>query len=151
MRLCKVRSRASVRLALGIVGTIMLSDCQESDQSPPARSDVPAPAGTGGSMLLPLDLVYVCGNKFIATNATPSTVQVEYRVAGTSESGGLTLRGGPGGDPGYSETELETSASGMVELYSQGVRVTRRENEGRPCGAPALSASVTAIGNEAVV
>src|SRR3954466_6657148 len=151
MRLYPVRSRASARLALGVIGTIMLSACQESGQSPPARPDVPAPGGTGGSMLLPVDLVYVCGNKFIATNATPSTVQVEYRVAGTNETGELTLRGGPGGDPGYSETELETSASGIVELYSEDVRVTRRENEGRLCGAPALSASVAAIGNEAVV
>jgi galactose oxidase len=101
-------------------------------------------------MLLPVDLVYVCGNKFLATNATPSTVQVEYRVAGTNETGGLTLRGGPGGDPGYSETELETSSTGVVELYRDGVRVIRRDNEGHPCGAPAISASVAATGNEAV-
>jgi galactose oxidase len=134
-----------------VISTIILSACQDSGQSPPARPDVPPTGGTGGSMLLPVDLVYVCGNKFLATNATPATVQIEYRVAGTNETGGLTLRGGPGGDPGYSETELETSASGTVELYRDGVRVTRRDNEARPCGPPALSASVAALGNEALV
>jgi hypothetical protein len=130
---------------------VVLTACQDSSQSPPARPDVPPAAGQGGSMLRPVDLVYVCGNKFLATNATPSTVQVEYRVAGTNETGGLTLRGGPGGDPGYSETEMETVGAGTVELYKDGNSITRRENEGRPCGSPAILASVTATGNEAVV
>jgi hypothetical protein len=144
------RSRPAARLgAFSVILAALLSACQESGQSPTARPDAPSPAGTGGSMLLPVDLVYVCGNKFLATNSTPSTVQVEYRVAGTGETGGLTLRGGPGGDPGYSETELETSGTGTVELYRDGARIARRENEGSSCGSPALSASVMATGGEA--
>ena len=65
----------------------------------------------------PLDLVYVCGNKFLATNSTGAAVQVTYRVAGTGETGSLTLGEEPGEDPGYSETELETRERGVVELY----------------------------------
>jgi hypothetical protein len=87
-------------------------------------------------MLLPVDLVYVCGNKFMVTNANPTSVHVTYRVAGTSETGSLTLSPGPGGDPGYSETELVTAQSGVVELYHNDERIAERRNEGVPCAAP---------------
>ena len=148
MHRCRARPLA---LILFSAAQFALTACQDGGQSPPARPEAPPTPGPGGSMLLPVDLVYVCGNKFLATNATPATVQVEYRVAGTTETGGLTLRGGPGGDPGYSETELETVGTGVVELYKDGTSVTRRENEARPCGSPAISASVAVTGHEAVV
>jgi hypothetical protein len=104
-------------------------------------------------MLEPVDLIYVCGNKFLATNSTPSQVQVEYRVTGTRETGSLTLRPGLGGDPGFSETELETSNAGVVELYHNDVRITRRPNQSLPCGSSAMpaSASIVAAGTEATV
>jgi hypothetical protein len=96
-------------------------------------------------------LIYVCGNKFLVTNSTSTSAEVEYRVVGTSERGRLSLREGPGEDPGYSETELETTKQGVVELYQDDVRVTRRANEGLPCGTPPISASVAALGNESTV
>lgn len=134
---------------LAVVGAvIVLHACVDSTQAPPSRPAVPRDA-PDGSMLRPLDLVYVCGNRFLATNGTPAPVRVTYRVAGTAETGELTLREGPGEDPGYSETELETSAGGPVELYSDDVLVARRLNEGLPCGAPAVSASVAQLGTEA--
>ena len=126
-----------------------LTSCQDASQSPPMRPEVPVEQDPAGSMLESLDLVYVCGNKFLATNATSSAVQVTYRVAGTSETGGLTLRQGPGEDPGYSETELQTENPGVVELYQDEQLVARRRNEGVPCGAAAISASVAALGTEA--
>jgi hypothetical protein len=100
-------------------------------------------------MLEPVDLIYVCGNKFLATNSTTSPVQVEYRVAGTSETGSLMLREGTGGDPAFSETELETANAGVVELYQDDVRITRRPNGALPCGSSSgISASVAASGAE---
>jgi hypothetical protein len=102
-------------------------------------------------MLAPVDLVYVCGNKFLATNATKSPVQVEYRVAGTGESGSLTLREGPVEDPGFSETELETTKRGAVELYLDDARVARRANQAVPCETAALTAPAAAAGPEATV
>ena len=117
---------------------IVLTGCRDDSQSPPSRPEPPldqdAPAG---SMLAPIDLVYICGNKFLATNATPTSVHVVYRVAGTEESGGLTLR--PGlieEDQGHSETELQTVEKGTVELYLDDERVVRRRNEGSRCGTP---------------
>jgi PKD repeat protein len=139
------------RVALMLVpcltsGALLLISCHDDGQSPPARPDTPVSDLPGGSTLAPLDLVYVCGNKFLATNSTRTSVQVEYRVVGTSETGGLTLREGPGEDPGYSETELQTAKTGAVELYQDGQLVARRRNEGSPCGASAMSASIAGTG-----
>ncbi len=128
-----------------------LTSCQDASQSPPIRPEVPIEHDPPGSMLGLLDLVYVCGNKFLATNATSSAVQVSYRVVGTSETGGLTLREGPGEDPGHSETELQTENRGVVELYQDEQLVARRQNEGTPCGASPISASVASVGTEATV
>jgi galactose oxidase len=138
-------------LALGFFSAaqLALTGCQESGQAPAARPEAPPVIGPGGSTLMTLDLVYVCGNKFLVTNATPATVHLTYRVVGTAETGGLTLRPSPGEDPGYSETELETAVSGVVELYDDEVRVARRSNDALPCGSPALSASAIATGTEA--
>jgi galactose oxidase len=93
----------------------------------------------------PLDLVYVCGNKFLATNSSSSTLDVTYRVVGTQETGGITLDKGQGGDPGHSEAELETSARGVVELYYKDELVARRQNEGLPCGSSAISSVVAGV------
>ena len=135
-----------------VASQLALSACQDNTQSPSTRAEPSAPTGNdtpGGSMLRPLDLVYVCGNKFLVTNATQRPVEVEYRVAGTDESGALRLVAGPGEDPGYSETELETTERGVVELYQNNQRVARRQNEGSRCGASAISASAAASGSEA--
>lgn len=130
----------------------VLTSCQDAAQSPPMRPEAPVEHDPAGSMLRSLDLVYVCGNKFLATNATSSAVQVSYRVVGTRETGGLTLREGPGEDPGYSETEVETENPGAVELYQDEQLVARRQNEGLHCGVAAMSASVAAAaGTEATM
>ena len=124
----------------------LLTSCQDSSQAPPSRPEPPALGETGGSSLGPLDLVYVCGNRFLATNATPATVQLEYRVVGTDERGSITLRPGVAeGDQTWSETELETKNRGVVELYQDDQRVARRRNEATPCGAAAYSASLASI------
>ena len=135
---------------LTLAASLLLVGCQDGTQSPPHKAETPALPAPAGSTLAPIDLVYVCGNTFVVTNGTRSIVQVTYRVAGTEETGGLTLREGPGGDPGHSETEFQTTHPGVVELYLDDVRIARRPNEGRSCGAPAISAAVASAGNEAV-
>src|SRR5688572_24454144 len=96
----------------------LLGACHDSTNSPPDRPEPPRDQNApDGVVLGPVDLVYVCGNKFLATNATRSAVQVTYRVAGTDETGSLTLREGMAEDEGFSETELETTERGVVELY----------------------------------
>ena len=135
-----------------VLGTLLsLSGCGDGSHSPPARPEIPAEqlrAEEAGN-LAPLDLVYVCGNKFLATNSTSRTVHLTYRVVGTSETGGVTLPPGPVEDPGHSETELETTKHGMVELYQDGERVARRRNLKLSCGAPALASLASATAADA--
>jgi PKD repeat protein len=144
----------STRRGLGpglvLCGALLwLGACGDDSQSPPARTE-PRPEQLNSDEpgnLAPLDLVYVCGNKFLATNSNRRSVQLTWRVVGASETGSVTLPPGPVEDPGFSETELETAKKGIVELYEDGERVVRRRNLNRPCGAPAvasLTASATA-------
>jgi galactose oxidase len=128
---------------------LLLVACQDTSQSPQLRPEAPSTETPGNSSLAPLDLIYVCGNKFLATNKTRAAVEVEYRVAGTNETGMLSLREGPGGDPGFSETEIETQNKGVLELYRDGERVARRSNADLACGASAISAAVGAAGDPA--
>ncbi len=95
----------------------------------------------------PIDAVYVCGNKFLVTNATSTRVEVTYRVVGTQESGSLILHEGLNEDPGHSETELETTKRGVLEIFQDDHLVVRRRNEALPCGPPAISASVAGVAN----
>jgi hypothetical protein len=95
-----------------------------------------------------MDLVYICGNKFLATNATPFPIDLIYRVVGTNESGALSLREAPGGDPGFSETELETVERGAVELYRNDELVGSRRNQGLPCGGVTATPGPSASSGE---
>jgi hypothetical protein len=96
----------------------------------------------------PFDLIYVCGNKFLATNTSRVPVQVTYRVVGSGETGNLTLPGAPVTDPDHTETELETVKSGAVELYQDDRQVAHRTNQHLPCGPSASSAVMAASGPE---
>jgi PKD repeat protein len=136
--------RKQAGLSALLYTSALLSACFDGAQSPPARPEGPQDAPEG-SMLGPVDIVYLCGNKFLVTNSTKRPAQVEYRVVGSDETGSLTLAPGPVEDPGYSETELETRARGVVELYQDGERVARRANQDVPCGAPPISASVAGV------
>jgi galactose oxidase len=142
-----MRARRSFGAATrAILFGFVVMGCRETQESAPtARPDVPLDEETDGSTLASIDLVYVCGNKFLATNATHLPVRVTYRVAGTQESGTVTLSEAPNEDPAHSETEIETRHSGAVELYQNDERVARRANGGAACGAPAISASVMAL------
>ena len=105
-----------------------LGACGDGSHSPPGRPEVTTEQmrSEDAGNPAPLDLVYVCGNKFLALNSTKRTVHLTYRVVGTSEVGGVTLSPGPIEDPGFSETELETTSTGIVELYRDEERIARR-------------------------
>jgi PKD repeat protein len=140
-----IRRGLAPRLVL--CGTLLfLTACGEDTHSPPSRAE-PTPdllSTDEPGNLAPLDLVYVCGNKFLATNSFRRDVELTWRVVGSSENGTITLPPGPVEDPGFSETELETSKKGILELYRDGERVVRRRNLNRPCGAPAVAGLMVA-------
>ena len=126
---------------------VLAAACKDTSQSPDDRAE--PPVEQDGPVLAPLDLIYVCGNKFLATNATGASVNLTYRVVGTNETGGRTLPPGSGEDEDHSETEIETSKRGAVELYQDDQRVAHRRNQNLPCGASASTALVATSGPEA--
>ena len=125
---------------------LLLGACGDESHAPPARGETPSAqlSTDEPGNLAPLDLVYVCGNKFLATNSDRRTVQLTWRVVGWSESGTIDLPPGPIEDPGHSETELETAKKGIVALYQDGELVVKRRNLNRPCGAPAVAGLMAA-------
>lgn len=143
-------NRPHLFAGLWISAACLLGGCADSSHSPPGHPDTSLKQLTNeGGNLAPLDLVYVCGNKFLATNSTRATVHLTYRVIGTQEVGGVTLPPGPLEDPGHSETELETKHRGMVELYQGDQRVVKRRNERLACGLPARVMADVVAGSSA--
>jgi PKD repeat protein len=140
------KTRAALTWLNVSMSVLLLAACQESSQSPPARSEQPPEEdGRSESRLRPIDLIYVCGNKFLATNSTGSTAEVDYRVLGSGEGGRLVLSDGSDEHSGYSETELQVRGTGPVELYQDGERVARRRNEGKACGPAPFSGSLAGL------
>jgi hypothetical protein len=87
----------------------------------------------------PIRLSYVCGNRFLVTNAHTVPVSVQYRVRGSSEEGHVDLAAAPNEDPAFSEAMLEVRSRGVVELFVDGRPLRARANEGVPC-SPATPA-----------
>jgi PKD repeat protein len=127
------------------VSAMLVTACQNESQAPPSQPEAPAVDAPEDALLAPVDLIYVCGNKFLATNSTDRPVEVTYRVAGTDESGSLTLRENSGEDESHSETELTTRERGVVELYLNDQRIARRRNGTLSCGPSPMSASLASV------
>jgi PKD repeat protein len=119
--------------------------CRDESQGPSTQPEPPVDEAPEDALLAPINLIYVCGNKFLATNATKTPVEVTYRVVGSEESGTLTLQAPSRDDESQSETELKTRERGVVELYQNDQRVARRRNGALPCGPSPMSASVAGV------
>ena len=138
------KAHSALMLVIG-TSAVLVAACQDTSQSPPERAEPPLEQDApDGGILAPVDLVYICGNRFVATNATRAAVHVTYRVVGANETGSLTLPEGRDDDEGFSETALETSKRGVLELYRDDQRVARRRNLNLPCGPSHASASMAA-------
>jgi galactose oxidase len=97
-----------------------------------------------------IDLSYVCGNRFLITNAYGVPVSVTYRVAGSGEEGSAELEAAPAIDPAVSERMIETRTAGTVQIFLNGKPLVARANDGVPCTpAPSASQLVAATSAEA--
>ena len=133
---------------LGGSAVLVLAGCSDerSDGGPrPGElQSVDAAAGEDA----PVSLSYVCGNRFVVTNAHGVPVTVTYRVVGSGEEGSADVATAPSIDPAVSERMIETRTKGTVQILLDGKPIMARANEGTPCppGAlgPSFSASATA-------
>jgi galactose oxidase len=93
----------------------------------------------------PVNLTYVCGNRFVITNAQRFPLTVTYRVDGTEEEGTADLAAAPDMDPAFSEQVIEVRTKGAVQLFAGDRFLVARANGRAPCLADApvaLSASL---------
>jgi galactose oxidase len=103
------------------------------------------PAETEDSQDAPIRLSYVCGNRFLITNAYSVAVSVTYRVAGTDEEAEALLSAAPNQDPAFSERLIETHNKGSVELLLNGTTIAVRANGGVPCTPSTPAPSLLAL------
>jgi galactose oxidase-like protein/glyoxal oxidase-like protein len=107
------------------------------------------PAETDESLDAPIRLSYVCGNRFLITNAYSVAVSVTYRVAGTDEEAEALLSAAPTQDPAFSERLIETRNKGSVELLLNGTPIAVRANGGVPCTPSTPAPALLSVGQEA--
>ncbi|MDQ3209168.1 MAG: DUF1929 domain-containing protein [Gemmatimonadota bacterium] len=121
-----------------LVPALVGCDGAPEPTSPP-RAAVPASAEGA------IGLTYVCGTKFLISNRNRFAVEVIWRVGGSDEEGVRRLAPVLPDDPGFTETEIETTGDGTLELHVPGRGLQAHPNEGRPCASvPAASHSVAA-------
>ncbi len=131
------------------IAVAMLAGCGESpDSEQQAR---PAPPPITEVQEGPVRLSYVCGNRFLITNAYSVPVSLTYRIVGYEEDGAASLPAAPPADPAFSERLIETRTRGPVQLFLDGKLIASQENDGTTCGpttpAPSfLSASTSSAG-----
>jgi hypothetical protein len=93
----------------------------------------------------PVDLSYLCGNRFLISNAHDVPVSVTYRVAGSNEEGSVEVPAAPSEDPAVSEVTIEARHGGTVQIFLDGKPLVARANSNVPCmAAPAVSGLVAA-------
>ncbi len=133
---------------LGAAVLLLTVACTDDRSDSGPRSAEPDPLDSGAGEDAPINLTYVCGNRFILSNAHGVPVSVTYRVVGTGEEGTADLPAAPEIDPAVSETLIETHARGTVQLFLDGKALLARANEGALCnpagGAPPTFATASA-------
>jgi hypothetical protein len=138
---------ASRSLIIALAGLALACSDERSGAGPGAADPLPPDPDVGADA--PLDLSYLCGNRFLVTNAQAVPVSVTYRVAGTGETGAIEVAAAPLEDPAVSEQEIETRTRGTVQILVDGRHVVARANEAVPCTPPpAASAAIVAAAAE---
>ncbi len=137
-------SRRCPCFTVALAGALALGACgEEPSQAGPGVGD-PLPGDVEVGADSPLDLSYVCGNRFLVTSSRTAPVTVGYRVGGSSEAGSVEVEAAPPEDPAVSEAMIETRARGTVEISFDGKPVVARANEAVPCSPPAPPAAFLA-------
>src|SRR6266498_3484090 len=92
--------------ALALSGGVIVLACagcsdDRSNAGPRVGDPLPADVDVGADA--PVDLSYVCGNRFLVSNAYTVPISVTYRVAGSGEEGTAAVTAAPSSDPAVSE------------------------------------------------
>lgn len=127
---------------LGAIATVASIGCLDERSKAGPSVDEPLPADVDVGQDAPVDLSYLCGNRFLVSNAYDTPVSVTYRVAGSGEEGVVEVPAAPSIDPAMSEHFFETRTRGTVQIFLDGGPLVARANGGVPCMPdPAVSAT----------
>jgi galactose oxidase len=126
--------RAVAALGATLVFAVVGCSGERSDAGPSETEPLPADVDVGQDA--PVDLSYVCGNRFLVTNAYGVPITVTFRVAGGNEEGVVEVPAAPPIDPAVSEAFLETRNPGTVQIFLNGKPLVARANEAAPCTPP---------------
>jgi hypothetical protein len=133
-------------VALGRCALVLaIFACSEERSGPGPRPPAAPPTDPEIGEDAPINLTYVCGNRFVITNAQRFPLTVTYRVEGSEEEGTADLAAAPDMDPAISEHVIELRTTGAVQLYAGDRLVVARANGRAPCLSEApvsISASV---------
>jgi galactose oxidase len=134
-------SHAGGPLLLAALVGLSLAACadERSGAGPDAPDPLPPDEEVGADA--PLSLSYLCGNRFLVTNAQRHPVSVTYRVTGSGETGAVEVAAAPPEDPAVSEQEIETRTRGTVHIEVDGRHVVGRANLAVPCTPPPVAAA----------
>ena len=132
---CGSLLRARTLAAVGAAFLLLSVACSEDrpDAGPRPGDAQPLPTNVGEDA--PINLEYVCGNRFMVSNSYRVPVSVTYRVVGTAEEGSAELEAAPELDPAMSQVMIETRTRGTVQLSFQGKAIVARTNDGASCAA----------------
>jgi galactose oxidase len=138
---------SSMAHALALTGGVIVLACtgcagDRSNAGPRAADPLPADVDVGADA--PVDLSYVCGNRFLVSNAYSVPISVTYRVAGSGEEGTADVTAAPSSDPAVSEQFIETRTRGTVQIFLDGKPLVARANGGFLCTPPSASAALLA-------
>jgi hypothetical protein len=123
---------------MGVLGGALLfaiAGCSDERSEAGPRPAEPEPNVNEVGEDAPINLSYVCDNRFIVSNTYSVPISVTYRVGGSTEEGSAEVAAAPAMDPAASEQTIETRTKGTVQLFHEGKPVVARANEGIPCTA----------------
>src|SRR5689334_8165487 len=101
-----VRARVLPLLVATVPLLSLACSDDRSEAGPHPDDSQPLPTNVGEDA--PINLAYVCGNRFIVSNAYQVPVSVTWRVVGTSEEGTAELEAAPDYEPAESEVMIDT-------------------------------------------
>ncbi|MEO7987627.1 MAG: hypothetical protein ABI766_13935, partial [Gemmatimonadales bacterium] len=125
-----------ISVATLVGGLVVLAvGCSDDRSNIGPRVGEPLPADVEVGEDAPIDLTYVCGNRFTVSNAYDAPIGVTYQV-GSGEEGAVEVSAAPAEDPAISEQTMETRTRGTVQIFLNGTPLVARANGAVPC-APA--------------
>jgi hypothetical protein len=130
------------------VGVFLLAaiGCSDERSSPGPTVARPLPADEGRGQGGPLDLSYVCGNRFLVYSTYNVPISVTYRVGESGEEGTVEVPAAPSIDPASTEELFETRSKGTVQIFLNGKPIVARANGGAVCTPSAGGAAAMAGG-----